>query len=451
MRQLWTSFRTRLIVGAAIWIIAGLSVSGVLLSELFKAHVTQQFDDELHGHAAELAALIDIAPDGKLSLHRRLSDPRFLPKDSGFYWRVEAASGQAITSPSLAGRELPLPDPFPALGVERHVFVEGPSGQLRLVERSVANPHGPPLRLGIGVEQRLLDEVLGRFNWTLFLSLAIVASGLIGAAMLQVWFGLRPLTRMRHALSAVRMGKASRLPDDLPSEVRPLAIDLNALLEGNLEMLRRARTQAGNLAHALKTPLAVLTAEAEHLRATGQSEAASVIQLQCERMRRQIDYQLARARAAALKRSPGVAADVRASLDPVIAALSRLYARRDVSFSVTYQDQPTVALDAQDLNEIVGNVLDNAGKWAKSRAEVVVRCRDDFAEIIVDDDGPGLPPETYEHVFGLGERLDERTPGHGLGLAIVRDLVELYDGRVTLDVAPLGGLRVILTFPAITE
>lgn len=451
MRQLWTSFRTRLIVGAVIWIIAGLAVSGFLLSELFKAHVTQQFDDELHGHAAELAALIELTPDGRLVMHRRLSDPRFIPKDSGFYWRVEARNGQAITSPSLAGRTLPLPGPFPPSGAERHVFVDGPSGQLRLVERSVATPSGPPLRLGIGVDQRLLDEVLGRFNWTLILSLTIVASGLIAAAMLQVWFGLRPLTRMRHALSAVRMGQTSRLPEDLPSEVRPLAVDLNALLEGNLEMLRRARTQAGNLAHALKTPLAILTDEAERMRASGQVEAADVIILQCERMRRQIDYQIARARAAALKRAPGVAADVRATLDPIVAALSRLYSRRDVSFAVTCEDDPIVAVDSQDLSEILGNVLDNAGKWASSRTEVVVRRRGDFAEIVVDDDGAGLPPESYEHVFGLGERLDERTPGHGLGLAIVRDLVELYDGRVTLDVAPLGGLRVILTFPAITE
>ncbi|WP_066685496.1 ATP-binding protein [Caulobacter sp. CCH9-E1] len=451
MRQLWTSFRTRLIVGAAIWIIAGLAVSGFLLSELFKAHVTQQFDDELHGHAAELAALIELTPDGKLVLHRRLSDPRFLPRDSGFYWRVEAQSGQAITSPSLAGRDLPLPGPFPPSGAERHVFVDGPSGQLRLVERSVATPNGPPLRLGIGVDQRLLDEVLGRFNWTLFLSLTIVASGLIAAAMLQVWFGLRPLSRMRHALSAVRMGQASRLPEDLPSEVRPLAVDLNALLEGNLEMLRRARTQAGNLAHALKTPLAILTDEAERMRASGQVEAAEVIILQCERMRRQIDYQIARARAAALKRAPGVAADVRSTLGPIVIALSRLYARRDVSFAVAYEDQPVVAVDAQDLSEILGNVLDNAGKWARSRAEVLVRRRGDFAEIIIDDDGPGLPPESYEHVFGLGERLDERTPGHGLGLSIVRDLVGLYEGRVALDVATLGGLRVTLTFPAITQ
>jgi len=451
MRQLWTSFRTRLIVGAAVWIIAGLAVSGFLLSELFKAHVTQQFDDELHGHAAELAALIELTPGGKLVLHRRLSDPRFLPRNSGFYWRVEAQSGQAITSPSLAGRALPLPGPFPPSGAEQHVFVDGPSGQLRLVERSVATPNGPPLHLGIGVDQRLLDEVLGRFNWTLFLSLTIVASGLIAAAMLQVWFGLRPLTRMRHALSAVRMGQASRLPEDLPSEVRPLAIDLNALLEGNLEMLRRARTQAGNLAHALKTPLAILTDEAERMRASGQVEAAEVIVLQCERMRRQIDYQIARARAAALKRAPGVAADVRASLDPIVEALSRLYARRDVSFVATYEAHPIVAVDSQDLSEILGNVLDNAGKWARSRTEVLVRRRGDSAEIVIDDDGPGLPPESYEHVFGLGERLDERTPGHGLGLSIVRDLVGLYEGRVALDIAPLGGLRVILTFPAVAK
>lgn len=449
MRRLWTSFRMRLIAGAVIWIIVGLTVSGFLLSELFKAHVTQQFDDELHGHAAELAALIGVAPDGKLYLHRRLSDPRFLPRDSGFYWRVEAENGVSIGSPSLAGRPLPLPGPFPPPGAERHVFVVGPSGQLRLVERAVAIPGAPPLRIGIGVDQRLLDEVLGRFNWTLFLSLTIVALGLIAAAILQVWFGLRPLSRMRQALSAVRMGRASRLPEDLPSEVRPLAVDLNALLEGNLEMLRRARTQAGNLAHALKTPLAILLDEAERLRAAGQDEAAEVISLQCERMRRQIDYQIARARAAALKRAPGVAAEVRGTLEPIIAALSRLHGRRGVTYTVAYQDEPIVAVDAQDLGEILANVLDNAGKWAGARVEVSVRRSGQAVEIIVDDDGPGLPPESYEHVFGVGERLDERTPGHGLGLSIVKDLVGLYEGHVTLDASPRRGLRLTLAFPTV--
>ncbi len=206
MRDLWTSFRTRLIAGAVIWIIAGLAVSGFLLSELFRAHVTQQFDDELHGHAAELAALIGVEPDGELILHRRLSDPRFLPKDSGFYWRVESEGGAGIGSPSLAGQRLPMPEPFPPPGTERHVFVEGPSGQLRLVERSVSMPGAPLLRIGIGADQRLLDQVLTHFNWTLFLSLTIIALGLVGAAILQVWFGLRPLSRMRGALAADLVG-----------------------------------------------------------------------------------------------------------------------------------------------------------------------------------------------------------------------------------------------------
>lgn len=446
MRHLWTSFRTRLIVGAVIWIIAGLALSGFVLSELFRAHVTKQFDDELHGHAAELAVLVGSAPDGKLFLHRRLSDPRFLPKGSGFYWRVESENGASIGSPSLAGRPLPLPSTPPAAGAERHVFVTGPSGQLRLVERAVAAPGGPLLRIGIGADQRLLDEVLARFNWTLFLSLAIVALGLIAAAVLQVWFGLRPLSGMRHALSEVRMGRASRLPEDLPSEVRPLAVDLNALLEGNVEMLRRARTQAGNLAHALKTPLAILMDEAERLRTAGQGEAAEVIQLQCERMRRQIDYQIARARAAALKRAPGVAAEVRGTLEPIVMAMTRLHGRRGVSFGVTYNTEPTVAVDAQDLSEILGNVLDNAGKWARARVEIAVRRSGRFVEIVIDDDGPGLPPESYEHVFGVGERLDERIPGHGLGLSIVKDLVGLYEGQVALDTSPSGGLRLTLAF-----
>ena len=451
MRQIWTSFRTRLIVGAVIWITAGLAVSGWVLSELFRAHVTEQFDEELHGHAAELAVLAAIDASGQPYLHRRLSDPRFLPKGSGFYWRLKAPDGRSVSSASLGDGRLPLAQAPTPPGVERHTFVDGPTGLIRLVETSVKPAGAPaPLRIAIGVDERLLDQVLVRFNWTLAASLLFIALGLSGAAILQVGFGLRPLGRVRTALAAVRKGQIHRLPDDLPSEVRPLAADLNNLLEANLDMLRRARTQAGNLGHALKTPLAILTDEAERLRASGNGPVAEIIAQQCERMHRQIDYQLARARASALRSAPGVATSVEDTLTPVLAAMRRLHGRRGVAFNATVTAGLTAALDAQDLAEILANLLDNAGKWAGSRVEIAAALSPN-AQILVtlDDDGPGLPPEAYELVFGLGERLDEQTPGHGMGLPIVKDLVTLYGGRVWLDASPLGGLRAYILLPAI--
>lgn len=450
-RSIWTSFRTRLIAGAVIWITAGLAVSGWVLAELFRAHVTEQFDEELHGHAAELAVLAAVDPSGQPYLLRRLSDPRFLPQGSGFYWRLQAPGGRSVSSPSLGNGRLHLAETPAPVGVERHAFADGPTGLVRIVETS-AKPAGAtaPLRIAIGVEQRLLDQVLARFNWTLAASLLFIALGLSGAAMIQVWFGLRPLGRVRSALAAVQTGQAHRLPDDLPNEVAPLAADLNNLLEANLDMLRRARTQAGNLGHALKTPLAILVDEAQRLRSGGNAATAEVIDQQCERMQRQIDYQLARARAAALRSAPGVATSIEDALKPVLEAMRRLHGRRGVAFEAAVAPGLVAALDAQDLAEILANLMDNGGKWARGRVEVIARPpHGGHILVTVDDDGPGLAPEAYELVFGLGERLDEQMPGHGMGLAIVKDLVVLYGGKIWMDASPLGGLRVNLQLPAI--
>ncbi|WP_374571523.1 ATP-binding protein [Phenylobacterium sp.] len=449
MQRIWKSFRARLIIGSVVWICVGVAVSGVALSELFRAHVTEQFDGELHGHAAELAALVDLDAKGRPYLHRRLSDPRFLPKGSGFYWQIDASDGQTAASPSLAGATLPLDGPAPAPGVERHSFIDGPTGQVRLVQRAVRLAHSDEtLRIGIGADERLLQAVLADFNRTLALSLGVIALGLIAAAFLQVWFGLQPLAKVRASLADVRQGRIDRLPSDAPDEVMPLVDDLNALIDANHEMIRRARAQAGNLAHGLKTPLAILVDEGERLRAAGDAPAADVILAQCDRMRRQIDYQIARARAAASRSAPGAAADVVANLDSVMAAMRRLHGRRGVSFGHAAERPLVAAVEAQDLSEMVANLVDNAGKWAASRVEVAAYApAKDLVRITVDDDGPGLPPEAWDVVFNVGQRLDEQAPGSGLGLSIVRDLAVLYGGRVWLEQAPLGGLRAVLELP----
>lgn len=444
----WSSFRTRLIVGAVIWITAGMAVSGVVLSELFRAQVTQQFDDELHGHAAELAALAGVEADGRPTIVRRLSDPRFLPPRSGYYWQLSTADGRRIVSPSLQGAALMIAQPVPVAGQELHRFIQGPTGELRLVERVVTPPgSAAPLRIAIGSDERLLNEVLTRFNRTLALSLGFISLGLICAAGAQIWFGLRPLARVREALAAVRGGQAQSLPEDLPNEVRPLAADLNALLEANSEMLRRARTQAGNLGHALKTPLAILADEAQRLHAAGQTESANVLLTQTERMRRQIDFQMARARAAASRGALGVTCEVGAVLAPVISAMRRLHGRRGISFHVEDAEPHQVAMDPLDLGEVLANILDNAGKWAATRVTISIVETRDTVRINIDDDGAGLPPEAWEVVFDIGERLDEQAPGSGLGLAIVRDLITLYGGRVWLERSPPGGLRAVLMLP----
>ena len=450
MRQAWKSFRTRLIAGAVVWIFGGVAVSGVALSELYRDHVTAQFDDELHGHAEELAALVDVDARGVPFLHRRLSDPRFLPRLSGYYWQIESAGGGVARSPSLDKLVLSL-NPAPSPGAELHSFIQGPTGELRLVERTVRLAgRDQLLHIAIGTDERLLKDVLSDFNRTLYLSLSVLAAGLVAAAGLQVWFGLRPLASLRSALADVRQGRAALLSDDSPEEIRPLVEDMNALITANHEMIRRARAQAGNLAHGLKTPLAILIDEGERLRAAGHAEAADTVLAQCDRMRRQIDYQIARARAAASRGSPGAAADLEAQVLPLLEAMKRLHARREIEFEFEGLPGARVAVEAQDLNEMLGNLLDNAGKWAASQVRMRVRKGgSDFVTILIEDDGPGLTPESWEVVFDVGRRLDERVPGSGLGLPIVKDLATLYGGRAWLEASELGGLAAVLELPSV--
>jgi signal transduction histidine kinase len=295
----------------------------------------------------------------------------------------------------------------------------------------------------------VVDRMLPTFTVPLAFSLALLAFVLIAAAVLQVRFGLQPMNRLRRALGAIGAGEAAKLPGGFPSEVQPLVDDLNNLLEVNAQMVLRARTQAGNLAHALKTPLAVLTDEAGRLADRGDTEASNVILQQSQRMQRQIDYQIARARAAASRSVPGVVAAVGPAANNIVAAMQRLYGSKSLAIDVDVSERCVALCDPMDLNEMLANIIDNACKWA-ARTITIRGCVDesgDHVVIVVDDDGPGLPAGSLDVVFRVGERLDEQVPGSGLGLPIVRDLAQLYGGQIRLENIETGGLRAILTLP----
>lgn len=444
LKSLWRSFRARLVIGSVIWIVGGVALSGVVLAEIFREHVTDRFDAELDGHAQELAALAEIDPRGHPQIARRLSDPRFQPLHSGFYWQIEG-DDQTLPSDSLGLARLRLNTPPPSPGARRHGVAEGPTGQVRVVEQTIRPVHATaPWRISVAGDQQLLDDLLAEFNRTLALSLGVIAAGLVTAAVLSLHFGLAPMRGLRRALMDLRSGKSTRLAVNTATEITPLVEDLNALFDLKEEMLQRARLQAGNLAHALKTPLAILSDEGERLHQAGQIAAAEIILLQCERMRQQIDYQLARARAAASRGSPGLAVDIDRALVPVIQAMERIHGHRGVQFTHVGLTTSLAAIDSRDFSEIVANLLDNAGKWAASQVLINTSDSDGWIRILIDDDGPGLPPQARESVFELGARLDERAPGSGLGLAIVLELATLYGGYVTLDGAPSGGLRATL-------
>lgn len=436
------NFRARLIIGAALWVSMGLCFSGLLLAAIFRGVVVSEFEHDLIDHSEELAGLIQIDSKCAPVLARSLSDPRFVPERSGLYWQVHLENGATLRSTSLQ-ETLFLPA-GPSSDDDKSASVEGPTGPMRLI-RKLFHPLQlkQSIEVRIGVDERLIDEEMARIHLPLAASLGIIAIGLIGAAYAQVAYGLQPLARIRQEVIAVRSGQTRQLPDDLPSEVQPLVTELNGMIAANLGMVERARVLAGNFAHALKTPLAVLATEARELEERGHGETARLLSEQCSRMALLIDYQTARARASSLTNAGAFSrpADI---VRDVIGAYSRLTAGRGKTFKFDGTTDTMVACDPNDLTEMVGNLIDNAAKWARERVVVSLRDLGDKVEIVVEDDGPGIPTEQRQAVFGIGVRLDEKMPGTGLGLAITNDLATLYGGHLRIERSRFDGAAVHL-------
>jgi signal transduction histidine kinase len=263
--------------------------------------------------------------------------------------------------------------------------------------------------------------------------------------------GLSPLAQLRTRLGEVHAGLERRVGGQYPSEVQPLVDDLNALLSHRDETVRRAIAKAGDLAHGLKTPLAILAHEADRARAAGHTDLADTLGAQIGRMHRQIDYHLAHARAAASGATPGAQCLVRDSAEGLVRTLERLHASRGISIDNRVDSSHVVRVQREDLDEMLGNLLDNACKWARRHVAVSTASTRGFVEIYVDDDGSGVEPGKRDVVLKRGVRADEAAPGSGLGLAIVRDLAELYGGSIALEAAPMGGLRARLRLPAVAS
>ncbi|MGQ0456263.1 MAG: ATP-binding protein [Hyphomicrobium sp.] len=444
------SLKNRLIGAATIWIAIGMIAAGFVLSAIFKKHVTEQFWDELYVHLDELQRLTETDDKGA-HLQRNLSDPRYEVALSGFYWEIQQSGAILARSPSLQGQALKMPsDGTDGTDVHTHT-IEGPTGALLVAEKTFAKPQeASPVQYIIGTDERHLDEVLKSFNQTLSWSLAGFGVSMVVAATLLILFAMRPFEQLRTSLASVRSGDSKGLPSHFPTEVQPLVDDLNTLLSSTAELIQRARTQAGNLAHGLKTPLAILTDEAYRIEGRGLSDASKTILGECQKMQTQIDYQLARARAVALRSTPGTVASVNKAASEVTSALQRLHIDRGVTIENAVENDLQVACDAQDLNEMLANLVDNACKHAARSVRISTkRSKEPAVLIFIEDDGIGLPPEAREVVFKVGERWDTQLPGSGLGLAIVRELARLYGGDATLATSELGGLLATLELPSV--
>lgn len=443
------SLRMRLIIAAAIWIAVGVAVAGVLLSAVFKDFVVAQFNDQLHVNLDELERLIEVGADGQLKLQRPLSDPRYEAHLSGAYWEIQKNGTVLARSPSLEGPMLKVP-PGRGENAQTHTYrIEGPTGELMIAEhlRWLAKEQ-VPTRIIIGMDKNSLDREMQKFNYVLLWSLGGFSISLIVAAVLLLLYAMSPFAQLRKALAQVRTGDAAALSGAFPEEVQPLIDDLNNLLATSGEQMVRARTQAGNMGHGLKSSLAILVDEGHRLEQKGDVESAGVIFGHSKRMQRQIDYHIARARAAASRRRPEQATSLSDAAQGVVTALERLHVERNLALENRIPAGTYVACEAEDLEEVLANVVDNACKFAKTTVRLSIEKSGPrkLVGIVVEDDGPGLPPEAWDMVFNIGEQWGS-AGGSGLGLAIVRDLAQLYGGFVQLDQSELGGLKVTVELP----
>jgi signal transduction histidine kinase len=427
-----SSLRLRLVVGSILSILVALLAVGVLITLLFRGHIERRFDHTLNDHLEEIAAAAEVE-NGEVRLSWEPADPRFQPPLSGWYWELRSGGETLRRSPSLVRETLPAE--APGLGRPAHIAdAAGPAGQqLRIMARHIrlAGQEALVAVLVAGPCDDIRNDVLA-FVGNLALSLAALALALGGLAVVQISYGLAPLARVQEAVNRVRTGARSDLDEaQAPIEVRPLIAEMNALIAERQAAVERARAEAGDLAHALKTPIAIVANEA---RALGGASGAT-ISAETDRMRRVVEHHLVRARAAAGARTPGARAPLAAALADIRFGLERLHPDRELV--VAAEEGLAFAGDADDLAEMIGNLADNAAKWAVRRVLIQARCTGSRLRLSVEDDGPGIDGAARSAALERGGRLDTQQPGHGLGLAIVAQLAELHGGKLSLSRSPL--------------
>ena len=441
-----TSLTRRLIGVAAIWITVLLLGGGYALDRVLTSSLIENFDKQLEYVLNAMIAASEIGPDGEVRFNRPPADQRFLEPYSGVYFQVSGEGADTFPSRSLWDRRLQVDAAHNDVDLHTYDSKEFEDEPLRIVERDVILP-GSEVRWRFQVAQsrEIIDRQIRDLRTTLIRSFVALGIGLLVLAALQAFYGLWPLRRVRSEVVAIRSGKQSRISENFPREIFPLVRELNELLAHSEEQAEEARRHAGNLAHALKTPLTVITNAA-----TAHSEdLAETVCREATAMRRQVDHHLARARAIGRRASLHARATVWESLEAVERAVSRLYP--DITVDIAGDRVASVRVERQDLDEMLGNLVENASKYGHGRVFVTVeQVADKGVEIMVEDDGPGIPPEEREAIFARGARLDTTgKPGTGLGLAIVRDVAEIYGGSIRLEESEdLGGLLARLTLPA---
>ncbi|WP_404340042.1 sensor histidine kinase [Sphingomonas sp. MMS12-HWE2-04] len=429
---------------ATAWIMILLVGGGYGLDRVLTDAVTRNFDDQLDYLLTSMIVQAEIGPGGEVVFNRDLSDQRFLEPNSGAYWQISGEGFESFPSRSLWDRKLKVSQVHNDRDLHLYESKEFPETTLRIAERDLKLPGSPVRwRFQVALSRDALDDQIAVLRRTLVRSFVMLGLGLIVMVGLQTWYGLLPLRKVRREIKRLRAGKSKRIEGTMPAEVAPMVEELNALVEHNDRQAEEARRHAGNLAHALKTPLTVIMNAAT----AGSDDLAATVVREARTMRRQVDHHLARARAVGRRGSAHSRAPIWPSIEAVERAVARLYphVRIDVGGPKTL----IAHIERQDLDEIMGNLVENAAKYGGGSVFVTMGAQAGFVEILVEDDGRGIPEADRIRIFDRGVRLDSGKPGTGLGLAIVRDVAEIYDGTVSLEESEdLGGLLVRLRLPA---
>ncbi|MED5458721.1 MAG: HAMP domain-containing sensor histidine kinase [Pseudomonadota bacterium] len=443
--QRWASrsINLRLLLAVLLMVLLALPVAGWLLAHHYRTAAVNAFDERLEATLNVVIAGVTYDPlNQQLNYERALGDSRFDHVYSGWYWQITDEANRSVASRSLWDQRLPV------LESERVTArtLPGPRGQqLRVVERDIyLAPLETPLHVSVAARDDDLREDIQEFQQMLWLGLLGLGALLLGVLALQVRWGLAPLRRMNANLREVEQGRTEQLETRLPDELATLAKSMNAVLARDQRLIERGRHTAGNLAHALKTPISVMRLLAKQL----PSESRSAWEAELSRIDSAVRHHLARASAAGegVRFAPVA---LQGTLAPLITGLARLAQRRHITLRQTVDSGVRVHMDGQDLQEMVGNLLDNALRWGKSDVHIRLQAQSEMLLLVVSDDGPGMTPQECQAAVQRGKRLDEQRSGSGLGLAIVTDLVTLYHGQMRLQRAESGGLEVVIELPVV--
>jgi signal transduction histidine kinase len=413
------SLTKRIIAFSIFWIVIALLATAFLLTGFYREHIEQHFDAHVFTHVEELIAAIETTPDGATVLVREPTDPRFHRPGSGWYWEVLSRDMLLRKSPSLGEQQLDLSD---VVLDERYDVqtIYGPQRQklrAQVVHVSFPQEPGSLTFVATAPEMQISDDVKD-FVFQVSMAFMVLGIGLSIAVVVQVRVALKPLKAIRSAISDTRLGKTKRLPQEFPGDVQPLVNELNFLLDHNEMLMKRARNRLGDLAHSVKNPLTVIR-----------------------------NY-LSRARIYGKKDAIGYRTSVKSVFDDLSFAVEHIYKSRGIGIDLDSLDDKWFRGEAQDLEEMAGNLIDNAFKWARSRVRVRCVINQDRLSLVIEDDGPGIADEELKTITRRGRKLDQSKPGHGHGLAIVKDIAEIYGGSLKLDRSGLGGLRAELDLPA---